>query len=57
MLADSLRLLALMTSPIVPRAAQDLWERLGLEGSVTERNYDEDGRWLLLPAGDEGDDR
>ena len=51
MLADSLRLLALMTSPITPRAAQDLWARLGLEGAVTDRNYDTDGRWLLLPAG------
>jgi methionyl-tRNA synthetase len=50
MLADSLRLLALMTSPIMPRAAQDLWGRLGLEGNVTDRTYDADGRWLLLPA-------
>jgi methionyl-tRNA synthetase len=50
MLADSLRLLALMTSPIMPRAAQDLWGRLGLDGDVTDRTYDVDGRWLLLPS-------
>lgn len=51
MLADSLRLLALMTSPIVPRAAQGLWERLGLDGLVTDRTYPEDNKWLLLPPG------
>ncbi|HWC15273.1 MAG TPA: methionine--tRNA ligase [Actinomycetota bacterium] len=51
MLADSLRLLALMTSPITPRAAQSLWERLGLHGLVTDRTYESDGRWMLLPAG------
>ena len=51
MLADSLRLLALMTSPIMPGAAQGLWERLGLEGAVTDRRYATDGRWLLLPPG------
>jgi methionyl-tRNA synthetase len=51
MLADSLRLLALMTSPIVPNAAQGLWERLGLDGDVVDRSYATDNRWLLLPAG------
>ena len=51
MLADSLRLLALMTSAIIPRAAQELWERLGLEGAVTDRTFEVDARWLLLPAG------
>ena len=51
MLVDSLRLLAIMTSPIVPRAAQGLWERLGLEGDVTDRRFDSDLRWLLTPAG------
>ena len=51
MLADSLRLLALMTSPIMPRAAQTLWDKLGLEGLVTDRTYVEDNRWLLLPPG------
>jgi methionyl-tRNA synthetase len=53
MLADSLRLLALMTCPIMPGAAQGLWERLGLEGAITERRFESDARWLLLPAGTE----
>ncbi|MCA1705383.1 MAG: methionine--tRNA ligase, partial [Actinobacteria bacterium] len=51
MLADCLRLLALMTSPIIPRAAQGLWERLGLDGLVADRRFAEDNKWLLLPAG------
>ena len=49
--ADTLRLLALMTFAITPRAAQELWTRLGLEGRVDERRFDADMRWGLLPAG------
>jgi methionyl-tRNA synthetase len=51
LLADSLRLLALMTSPATPNASSELWQRLGLEGDVGQRNYPEDARWGLLPAG------
>jgi methionyl-tRNA synthetase len=50
-LADALRLLALILSPIVPRAAQELWNRLGLEGAVEERTLGSEGSWGLLPAG------
>ncbi|MFN2389373.1 MAG: methionine--tRNA ligase [Actinomycetota bacterium] len=50
-LADSLRLLALLVAPITPRAAQQLWERLGQPGRVDEHTYDADGRWGLLVPG------
>ncbi|MGH2757832.1 MAG: methionine--tRNA ligase [Actinomycetota bacterium] len=50
-LADSLRLLALMTSPIMPRVAQELWSRLGLDGDVVSQTYSESLRWGLLPEG------
>jgi methionyl-tRNA synthetase len=50
-LADALRLMSLMTFPIVPRAAQELWTRLGLPGNVVEKSYKSDGKWGLLPAG------
>jgi len=50
-LADALRLLSLMTWPIVPKAATELWRRLGLEGQIQERELATDGRWGLLPAG------
>ncbi|MEA2477355.1 MAG: methionyl-tRNA synthetase [Actinomycetota bacterium] len=48
-LADALRLLALTVAPIVPRAADELWRRLGLDGSVADRRYSSDLRWGLLP--------
>ncbi len=51
MLADSLRLLALMTSPMIPRAAQELWRRLGLEGRVEDRTFVDEGGWGRLGAG------
>ena len=50
-LVDSLRQLALMTSPMTPRAAQELWRRLGLQGDVERRNWPEDGGWSRLNAG------
>jgi methionyl-tRNA synthetase len=50
-LTDALRLIALLTYPIVPRAAAELWRRLGLEGDPSERTHGDDGRWGLLPAG------
>jgi methionyl-tRNA synthetase len=50
-LADGLRLMALMLSPIIPRAAQELWSRLGLEGNVTELTLLEHGTWGRLQEG------
>jgi methionyl-tRNA synthetase len=50
-LADSLRLMALVLSPIVPRAAQQLWSRLGLAGEVAAGSLERDAVWGLLPAG------
>jgi methionyl-tRNA synthetase len=49
-LVDALRILALMLSPIVPRAAQELWGRLGLDGSVEAHSF-EDARWGLVEPG------
>ena len=49
--ADALRMLALMTSAITPRAAQELWSRLGLEGDVAARTFPADLHWGRLPAG------
>jgi methionyl-tRNA synthetase len=53
LLADALRLMALMLSPIIPRAAQELWSRLSLEGDVTELTLQEQGSWHRLPQGSE----
>jgi methionyl-tRNA synthetase len=51
LLADGLRLMALMLSPIIPRAAQELWNRLGLEGNLTDLTLPEHGTWGRLLEG------
>ncbi len=50
-LLDALRLLALVLWPIIPRAADELWRRLGNAGSVSTRTYGADAHPGLLPAG------
>lgn len=47
-LADCLRLLALMTAPILPDATAELWRRLGLEGDVHEQTFPSTGAWVLV---------
>src|SRR5215831_17723150 len=34
--AESLRLIAALVAPVVPKTAQNLWEQLGLEGNVAD---------------------
>jgi methionyl-tRNA synthetase len=50
-LVDSLRLLALVTAPIVPYAAGELWRRLGEAGSVHDARFPDQARFGLLQAG------
>ena len=50
-LADSLRLLALMTAPIMPGVAQQMWERLGFAGQIVDRTFVGEGEWGKLEAG------
>jgi len=38
-LSEALRLMALMLSPFIPRAAQELWSRLGQDGDVGGQTY------------------
>jgi methionyl-tRNA synthetase len=37
----------------MPSAAQGLWERLGMPGDVSDKRFDGENKWLLLPAGNE----
>ena len=50
-LLDSLRLLALILWPIIPKAAEELWRRLGCAGPLAGASYPEDAHPGLLPAG------
>lgn len=38
-LVESLRLMALLLSPFIPRAAQELWERLSQDGEVARQTF------------------
>ena len=49
-LSEALRLMALMLSPFIPRAAQELWTRLGQEGEVARMTFDV-ARWGGLAEG------
>jgi methionyl-tRNA synthetase len=50
-LAEALRLIALLTFPATPRAAQELWRRLGIEGELDRASFAIDGKWGGLAAG------
>jgi methionyl-tRNA synthetase len=50
-LAETLRLIALLTFPATPRAAQELWRRLGLDGELDRASFAVDGKWGVLAAG------
>jgi methionyl-tRNA synthetase len=50
-LLEALRLIALLTSPITPKAAQKLWQRLGCEGQVADQTFADQSRWGVLPQG------
>ena len=50
-LAESLRLIALLTFPATPRASQELWRRLGIDSLIERSTLGEHGRWGLLAAG------
>ncbi len=50
-LAEALRLIALITSPIIPGSAKEMWARLGIDAGLEGRSLAEDGGWGVLEAG------
>ena len=48
---ESLRIVALLASPVIPNAAAELWRRLGLPGRPEDQRLPEAAAWGLLPAG------
>jgi methionyl-tRNA synthetase len=48
---ESLRIVALLASPVIPNAAAELWRRLGLAGRPEDQRFPEAAAWGLLPAG------
>lgn len=49
--AETLRILAILIQPIMPGAAQRLWEQLGIGGEVADRRVPADVEWGRLPPG------
>jgi methionyl-tRNA synthetase len=48
---EALRIVALLASPVVPRAAAELWRRLGLPGRPEDARLPGAAAWGGLPAG------
>jgi methionyl-tRNA synthetase len=48
---EALRIVALLTSPVIPNAATELWRRLGLPGRPEDERLPDAARWGGLPAG------
>jgi methionyl-tRNA synthetase len=48
---ESLRLIAVFASPIMPGAAERLWEQLGIPEALADQRLPEAGRWGLLAPG------
>jgi methionyl-tRNA synthetase len=48
---EVLRIVALLTNPLIPNASAELWTRLGLDGSPADQRLPDAAQWGLLPAG------
>jgi methionyl-tRNA synthetase len=42
---EVLRIVAILASPAVPNAAQQIWQRIGLDGAVTDQRLPAAGAW------------
>ena len=48
---ESLRIVALLASPVIPNAAAELWRRLGLRGRPEDERLPAAAAWGRLPGG------
>jgi methionyl-tRNA synthetase len=48
---ETIRIVALLASPLIPRAATELWHRLGFTGRPEVERLPAGAAWGLLPAG------
>jgi methionyl-tRNA synthetase len=49
--AETLRILAILIQPIMPNAAQRLWDQLGIAGEVADQRVPTDATWGKLETG------
>jgi methionyl-tRNA synthetase len=48
---EVLRIVALLTSPLIPNGSAELWRRLGLDGKPSDERLPDAAQWGLLPSG------
>jgi methionyl-tRNA synthetase len=48
---ESLRILAVLACPAVPRACAEIWRRIGLDGSPLDQRLPEAAQWGAYPGG------
>ena len=48
---EALRIVAILASPAIPATAQEIWERIGLPGSVLDQRVPADTEWGGYPGG------
>jgi len=48
---EVLRIVALLIVPAMPKAADEIWRRIGLSGSPAEGRLPEDASWGRYPGG------
>ena len=48
---EALRIVAILASPAIPDTAQAIWERIGLDGEVTDQRLPDAAAWGGYPGG------
>jgi methionyl-tRNA synthetase len=48
---ETLRIVALLASPLIPNATAELWKRLGIPGTPADQRLPDAAAWGLLPTG------
>lgn len=48
---EALRIVTLLVAPAMPRTAEEIWRRIGLEGSPADRRLPADAAWGGYPGG------
>ncbi len=48
---EALRITAILIAPVLPRAAAEIWHRIGMSGEVAEQRIPRDTEWGKYPGG------
>jgi methionyl-tRNA synthetase len=48
---EALRIVTILASPAMPITCQDVWQRLGISGKVSDQRIGTDTQWGRYPGG------